>query len=279
MAYQFFPKSIRDSMPPLYSQEQVRDPIVHVKFFTPWANWTWYGTEFDGEDTFFGWVVGFEKELGYFSLSEMESARGPAGLKIERDIHFEPKPLSQVMADYGERMPSVERKPQKPRELPTFKGYTVDYRLREFRKAKVDKKLEFISFDSPRGQELLKEMGQSRVPQTEHICPICGGPGMSMGILGRKHWFRCRDCGMQWSIDAKRSSRLPSVHLYATPARQLMDDLEKYWKAGNTDEFYRLLEQVKKAIKERERGKIKLMPDISLTELRDIKNQADRLYR
>ena len=29
---------------------------------------------------------GFEKELGYFSLSELESVRGPYGVGIERDL-------------------------------------------------------------------------------------------------------------------------------------------------------------------------------------------------
>lgn len=58
--------------------------------------------EFDGEDTFYGWVVGLEKEFGSFSLSELKSVSGPMGLKIERDIHFRPKPISQVMKEHGE---------------------------------------------------------------------------------------------------------------------------------------------------------------------------------
>lgn len=69
---------------------------IVVKFFTPWANWTWYATEFDGEDLFFGLVDGFEKELGYFSLSELKSVSGPFGLAIERDIHFSEKKLADV---------------------------------------------------------------------------------------------------------------------------------------------------------------------------------------
>ena len=99
-------KEIRDKLPPLYSQEKVEDPMVWVKFFTPDSNWTWYATEFDGKDTFFGWVVGFEKELGNFSLKELESARGPMGLAIERDKWFTPQPLSEVkklhQAEHGE---------------------------------------------------------------------------------------------------------------------------------------------------------------------------------
>lgn len=89
-------KEIRKKLPALYSQSEVPDPMVQVKFFTPDSNWTWYATEFDGKDTFFGWVVGFEKELGYFSLSELESARGPMNLAIERDKWFKPMPLSEV---------------------------------------------------------------------------------------------------------------------------------------------------------------------------------------
>ena len=87
---------IRNQLPALYSQEQTLDPLVIVKFFTPWTNWTWYAIEFDGDDTFFGLVKGFEEELGYFSLSELESITGPAGLKIERDLYFSPTLLSEI---------------------------------------------------------------------------------------------------------------------------------------------------------------------------------------
>ena len=89
-------KELKEKLPPLYSQEHEKDPLIVCKFFTPDSNWTWYAYEFDGQDIFFGWVVGFEKELGYFSLCELEEARGPLGLPIERDLHFTPKRLSEV---------------------------------------------------------------------------------------------------------------------------------------------------------------------------------------
>ena len=38
-------KQIIDDLPPLYSQENVDDPMVVVKFFCPWSNWTWYVVE------------------------------------------------------------------------------------------------------------------------------------------------------------------------------------------------------------------------------------------
>jgi len=96
-------QELRQQLPPLYSQEAVADPLVICKFFTPDAQWTWYALEFDGEDVFFGWVVGFEQELGYFWLSELESVRGPLGLQIERDVHFPPTRLSEVKRLHEER--------------------------------------------------------------------------------------------------------------------------------------------------------------------------------
>jgi hypothetical protein len=42
--------------------------------------------------------------------------------------------------------------------LPTFKGYSVDLRLREFRRAIPGVVIEFIPFDSPKGIKLLGEL-------------------------------------------------------------------------------------------------------------------------
>ena len=89
---------LRAQLPGLYETQDVPDPLVICKFFTPDSNWTWYATEFDGTDLFFGYVVGFFNELGYFTLQELETARGPHGLPIERDLYFKPTPLSTVRA-------------------------------------------------------------------------------------------------------------------------------------------------------------------------------------
>ena len=40
------------------------------------------------------------------------------------------------------------------RKLPTFRGYTVDVRLKEFRKADRKTGVIFIPFDSPKGEQL-----------------------------------------------------------------------------------------------------------------------------
>lgn len=77
---------------PLYSTDGQKKKVAICKFFTPWAGWTWYvyEGEKEGNDwTFFGLVDNNgQKELGYFSLKELESVTGPFGLKIERDTYF-----------------------------------------------------------------------------------------------------------------------------------------------------------------------------------------------
>ena len=88
----------QEELPPLYSgEEKGLDALGQVKFFAPDSNWSWYASEFDGDDIFFGLVDGFELELGYFSLKELREARGPLGLPIERDLNFQLKTLRELM--------------------------------------------------------------------------------------------------------------------------------------------------------------------------------------
>lgn len=92
-------KKLRQKLPSLYTNENKKpeDVQIVVKFFHPWSSWTWYATEFDGEDTFFGLVRGSENELGYFSLSELQGVR-VRGLGIERDMYFGKHTLAEAMA-------------------------------------------------------------------------------------------------------------------------------------------------------------------------------------
>jgi hypothetical protein len=93
-------EELRRSLPALYAQEGNHDLVVHIKFFTPDSSWTWYVTEgsAEGDDfLFFGYVIGFEREWGYFSLSELTKSRGPMGLPIERDLYFKLGPFSRAV--------------------------------------------------------------------------------------------------------------------------------------------------------------------------------------
>jgi hypothetical protein len=72
---------------------------VVAKFFDPTGSWTWYATEYDpASREFFGLVHGFEDELGYFSLDELQNARGRFGLGIERDLHWTEQTLAEIRA-------------------------------------------------------------------------------------------------------------------------------------------------------------------------------------
>jgi hypothetical protein len=83
------------------SQVDVKDPVILAKFFNPVGSGTWYAIEYDpAMKSFFGYVSIFgdwNDEWGYFSLSELESYRGPLGLGIERDLYWTEKKASSVI--------------------------------------------------------------------------------------------------------------------------------------------------------------------------------------
>ncbi len=96
MIMELMPKEVRDRIPALYAQENAESgtQVIHVKLFDPSGRWTLYATEFDGNDTFFGYVLSpitpDYDEWGYASLREIEQTRGLLGLPMERDLWFEP---------------------------------------------------------------------------------------------------------------------------------------------------------------------------------------------
>jgi len=97
------PDEILLDLPAIGSTDgQGADAIVLVKLFTPWSSWTWYLTEASkkgGDVLMFGLVDGHERELGYVSLNEITSIRGPMGLAIERDLFWSPKKLGNIASE------------------------------------------------------------------------------------------------------------------------------------------------------------------------------------
>ena len=92
---------LRAQIPPLYSQEHLKleEKTIYTKFFFPAGNWTWFvteGEEDEGDFRMFGYVIGFDKEWGYFSLNELESIE-IKGLTVERDLYFQPGSFKEVM--------------------------------------------------------------------------------------------------------------------------------------------------------------------------------------
>lgn len=84
------------------SQDTKEDPTIIVKLFDCCGSWTWYLTEYEPiEKIAFGYVsklVGnweFD-EWGWVSIQELSQLKLWPIKRIERDIHFKPKPFSQL---------------------------------------------------------------------------------------------------------------------------------------------------------------------------------------
>lgn len=102
-------KQLLQKLPTTAQASQVKDPTVWVKFFYPDFSWTWWCCGYDrSNDTCWGLVDGYEIEVGYFNLRELQQTKGKLGCKLERDRYFSPRPLSQLAkelrAQYPERM-------------------------------------------------------------------------------------------------------------------------------------------------------------------------------
>jgi hypothetical protein len=92
------PDNLLETLPNLYETERSLNPICQIKLFTPDSIFTWYIIEISKEDkhTCYGYVKGFESELGYFSLQELKSIKGALGLCVERDTLFTPTALAII---------------------------------------------------------------------------------------------------------------------------------------------------------------------------------------
>ncbi len=48
-------------------------------------------------------------------------------------------------------------------------------------------------------------------------CPVCPGHGVPLGQLGPLRWFRCRDCGIDFSRRTKASASAARRQAGRTP--------------------------------------------------------------
>lgn len=97
--YDYMPKEIADIIPSIYATDGglIGDKTAYLRFFMPFGGYTSYVLEADREtgELFTLTTMGYEWELGYASLEEIESVE-VMGLKIERDIHFQPTKLHEI---------------------------------------------------------------------------------------------------------------------------------------------------------------------------------------
>jgi hypothetical protein len=77
------------------TSEQV---VCKVKLFNPTGAGTWWLAAYD-PDTGVGWGVAeiHEREIGSFYMPELVEFRGRLGLPIERDLHWKPRTMAEVL--------------------------------------------------------------------------------------------------------------------------------------------------------------------------------------
>lgn len=108
--HELLPLKIRKQIPPLYwteKQSTPNPPLVYVRFFSPFTPMEYFVLEFDGEDTFYGLILGLDADLGYFSLKDLATASHRVGGNdlpaVVRDLNFKPVRLDEVADQLGAR--------------------------------------------------------------------------------------------------------------------------------------------------------------------------------
>ena len=102
-------KAILKNLPKLYSTDNIplAEKVAVLKIFDPCGRFTAYFFEGevqeDGDVSFFGFVVsplGPDcDEMGYSSLRELEGVRNRLGLPLERDLHFRPTKMGELLKE------------------------------------------------------------------------------------------------------------------------------------------------------------------------------------
>ena len=90
-------------IPALYATESIRlqDKLIYLHFFL--GSCDWFVAEFNGKDTFWGFVVLngdlLNAEFGYFNLSELAAIQVYGGMEIDCELeeHWKIKPASEVV--------------------------------------------------------------------------------------------------------------------------------------------------------------------------------------
>jgi predicted RNA-binding Zn-ribbon protein involved in translation (DUF1610 family)/transposase-like protein len=71
------------------------------------------------------------------------------------------------------------------------------------------------------GDGSLDDFGDDWESEADVFCPVCGGPGVYMGTLGSRDHYRCRNCGIDFSIDHEtHQSKTAARKISLTPKRQ-----------------------------------------------------------
>ncbi len=96
-AHNLMPGWLAETIPARGTTEHARDPLLHVKLFTPDAGWRWYIVEYDAKQRVaLAYIPAAVDTWDELSLDSLTTMRGPMGLAVERDLFWLPTPLSRV---------------------------------------------------------------------------------------------------------------------------------------------------------------------------------------
>jgi len=114
--HQLMTQKLAETIPAIYANEKVADydtVLAHAKLFSPYSNWTWYITEMDPDTgQCFGLVEGFERELGYFDLTDLAETTVFGDVPaVERDLYWQPKTLGEIK--HGSHGDSPQSEPER----------------------------------------------------------------------------------------------------------------------------------------------------------------------
>lgn len=94
------PVELRAKIPQLGGPENEQDPMVWAKLSSEALGTTWYliaAQWLDSNAIFYGYIVGWDEALTYFSRSDLELLEVQEGTTIECDSVFTPCHLSEVI--------------------------------------------------------------------------------------------------------------------------------------------------------------------------------------
>jgi hypothetical protein len=95
------PQEVRDRIPQLGMMEGEDDPMVSAKIVNPTSGYHWYliaMQQLDQDAICYGYIVGWDEELTYFNLSDLDLHAAEVGEPNQLDSTFVPCWLSEVQA-------------------------------------------------------------------------------------------------------------------------------------------------------------------------------------
>ena len=117
-------------IPKLYETENIppKEKLIYLHFFI--GDCDWYVSEFDGEDTFWGYAIlngdVETAEWGYCSFDELRKIRIPPGFEIDCEKNWRVRKAIEIEKI---RMGNHWSKPEERREDPSRKEKADDARI------------------------------------------------------------------------------------------------------------------------------------------------------